>query len=68
MNDSKPSMWIPAEECSRPREYLAWRSRIEDNKETESGVATVWDQGRKGHVMKMEKLAISAMAEPCELW
>lgn len=68
MNDSKPSMWIPAEECSRPREYLAWRSRIEDNEETESGVATVWDQGREGHVMKTEKLAISATAEPCELW
>lgn len=42
--------------------------RIEDNEETESGVATVWDQGREGHVMKTEKLAISATAEPCELW
>lgn len=27
-------------------------------------MATVWDQGREGHVMKMEKLAISATAGP----
>ena len=68
MNDLKPTMWIPAEECSRPREYLAWESRVEDNEETKSGVTTVRDQGRDGHVMKTEKLAISATAEPCELW
>ena len=56
------------EECSRLRKYLVWGSRVEDNEETKSGVATVWDQGREGHVMKTERLAMSAMAEPCELW
>ena len=68
MNDLKLTTWIPAEECSRLREYLAWGSRVEDNEETKSGVATVWDQGREGHVMKTERLAMSATAEPCELW
>ena len=53
---------------SRLREYLAWGSRVEDNEETKSGVATIWDQGREGHVMKTERLAMSATAEPCELW
>lgn len=69
MNDLKPTTWIPAEEeCARPREHSAWGSRVEDNRETKSGVATVWDQGREGHEMKTERLAMSAAAEPCELW
>lgn len=53
MNDLKPTTWIPAEEeCARPREHSVWGSRVEDNKETKSGVATVWDQGREGHEMR----------------
>lgn len=55
MNDVKPTMGIPAEESSRPRELQVQGPRAE-NKETQSGVAEVWRPRQRVACDKVTKI------------
>lgn len=62
----KPTMGIPAEESSRPRELQVQGPRAE-NKETQSGVAEVWRPRQRVACDKVTKIGSIRRAEPCKL-